>query len=309
MQVGVVLVHWNSGDFTRTCIQSLLDGSLRPWRILVWDNNSEDGAITEIRERYPEVQVVAHPKNVGFAEACNRASALLIQEGADTIWLLNNDTVVDPQCLSELAGHLETHPEVCMTTAKIYFTDHPNRIWYAGGTIRPVSLRLSFQRMYEEDDGRDSLPRYVSFASGCCMLLRADGIKKFGLFVPSFIAYSEDYELCLKLKYAGQKILYIPSSKLWHKVSASCKSSQIGVLAGTVSPLQHYWGTRNSLWALRLNVHNPFLLCVAICLFFADRMYISCGLLLFRRWEKLKMLWRGFAAGLLRLPPSNMDLE
>jgi len=302
MKIGVVLIHWNSGDFTRDCIQSLLNAQMKPWRIMVWDNASTDGAIDEIKERYPDIWIIEHHENIGFADACNRASEQLIDAGAEAIWLLNNDTIVDKECLTELVCYLEKDPGTCMTTGKIYYMDNPKQIWYAGGRIEPFSLLLSFRKLDQIDTGGDHTPFPVSFASGCCMLIRAEIIRNFGLFTPAFIAYAEDYEFCLKLKFAQQKILYIPSAIMWHKVSASCKKNNMGARLGRISPAQHFIGSRNQIWALRGAVPNSMHRKCAICLYLLDRLCISFGLLLFWRWEKLKMLWKGLVVGLTQSP-------
>lgn len=107
MRVRVVVVNWNSFDFTDRCLTSLersgfTNGDLE---IVVVDNASQDGSLERLRRAHGQVRYIANDLNLGFAEACNQG--MRDREGVDAVALVNNDAVVEPGWLESLCGVLE----------------------------------------------------------------------------------------------------------------------------------------------------------------------------------------------------------
>jgi GT2 family glycosyltransferase len=103
--------------------------------------------------------------------------------------------------------------------------------------------------MGTSDRERVDAPGPVDFISGCCLLLRREVFEAHGLYDAAFFAYDEDADWCLRMRARGLRLDYTPAARLRHKVSASLRKQDPG--QGTLSPLQHYFQTRNRLWILR----------------------------------------------------------
>ena len=296
-RIGVVLLNWNGGEFTVPCIESLLAGTLTPWRILVWDNASDDGSPDQISERFPQVKVIRSQSNVGFARANNLGAAELLREGVDYIWILNNDTVIDSYCLEKLLGVMEGHPERAAAIGKILYAEPSDLIWYAGGVCRHWTLNAYHRGVGEKDCGQYDQAEDVQFISGCCLFIRREVIERCGLFDEQYFAYDEDVDWCLRARQRGYVLRYEPGAVLWHRVSASLRKNTLGVQGGRVSARQHYLSTRNRLFTIRRHTQHSWQFISALAWFLVGRVLISGGLLIFRRWEKLRALWRGVVDG------------
>lgn len=297
VKVGVVLLNWNGGEFTIPCIESLLAGTMTPWRILVWDNASDDGSPDRIAERFPEVKVICSASNEGFARGNNLGAVELLREGADYIWVLNNDTIVDSCCLEKLLGSMERRPEAAAAIGKILYAEPSDLIWYAGAVCRPWSLEMCHRGASENDRGQYDQEGPVPFISGCCMLIRREALQACGLFDERYFIYYEDSDWSLRIRQNRWMLWYEPGAILWHRVSASMKKNTLGRAGGSVSAKQHYYSTRNRLFTIRRHANRPWQFVSAVTCLLFDRVLISAGLLVFQKWEKVRALWRGVADG------------
>ena len=147
------------------------------------------------------------------------------------ILTLNNDLVVAPDFLDQLVRAAESDRRTGIVGSKIYHYDYEGRrdvIWSAGGRIRWWALKVHDQLGEDDDD----LPAYqteteVDWISGCVMMFRSSLTDEIGLFNPWYFIGHEDVEYCLKAKGAGYKVVYVPTSRAWHKVGASRKKVYI----------------------------------------------------------------------------------
>ena len=98
-RVGIALLNWNGYADTARCLSSLRESRFRPATILVYDNGSTDGSAARLKTEFPEIELVLGGENHGFSEGNNRAAKQLLAAGMDYVWVLNNDTQVDPGCL------------------------------------------------------------------------------------------------------------------------------------------------------------------------------------------------------------------
>ena len=221
-KVGVILVNWNGGQLTKDCIDSLINGSEVPDYIVVVDNDSKDDSINLLTKSFGErIIFIKNDENKGFAEANNQGIALLDKKGAEYIWLLNNDTVVDRECLKELLTTQKSSNDekLAAVSSKIYYETEREKIWYAGAKRN----KYSFAVKHSTDDINEDIK--TPFISGCCIFAKTEVFRKYGGLQPRFIAYSEDDEWCLRLEQDGNYFMCISKSVLYHKVSASLKKN------------------------------------------------------------------------------------
>lgn len=232
---------------TLECLASLAALDYRNTQIIVVDNGSTDDSVAAIRERYPDVILIRNERNVGFAEGNNIAIGRALADGADLLMLLNNDAVVAPQTLTSLVEAATRNPQIGIVGPVIYSYSEPEHVWCSGAAIdwrngATVRLQDGVQR---QPDG--AAPEVVDFVSGCALCVKREVVEKIGLLDPRFFAYYEDTDWCVRAVKAGYLCAYVPSSRVWHRVSSTLTPA---------SPQVTYYMTRNQLLFLSKHVRG-----------------------------------------------------
>lgn len=238
--VGVVIINHNHKELLRACLKSWLACDYAPLTLMVSDNASTDGALDMLRDEFPSVRVLAHPRELGFAGAATAGLAALAAEHP-LLFLTANDTEVDPDMLSHLVAEAEAHPEAALFGPKIVYQQDRGLIWHLGGYVRPWRGDAGSYGLLRRDDGAFDEPRECDFVSGCGLLLRSQAGQESGFLDASLGFYDEDLDLCLRLRAKGWKIRSAPRARMAHRISATL---------GSNSPLSAYYTTRNHLGVL-----------------------------------------------------------
>jgi hypothetical protein len=191
------------------------------FNILVVDNGSTDGSVDTLKEKFPEVSILALENNLGYAGGNNRGFDSLEPEPPKFVIFLNNDTIVDENFIEPLVKQLLTKKHAGQTTPKIYYENDPQLIWYAGGIVNLWTGSIYHSGIRQNDGPGYSKTHKTKYATGCCFCMRYDEFKEFGGFDENFPMYSEDVDLSLWIRSAGKQVWFVPASKIWHKVSAS----------------------------------------------------------------------------------------
>ncbi len=237
-RVSVVIVNWNGKHHLGECLGSLRTQTFRDFEIILVDNGSQDGSGEYVREYFPEVRLVALRKNCGFAGGNN--AGIRVASGR-YLALLNNDTRVDAEWLTNLLKEAETGPsDVGMWASKILSYDNPGIIDNVGLLMYPDGLGRGKGRL-EADRGQYDQRSEAFFPSGCAGLYRREMLDEIGLFDEEFFAYADDVDLGLRARLAGWQCLYVPSAKVYHKYSASSSAH---------SPFKAFLVERNRIWVL-----------------------------------------------------------
>jgi GT2 family glycosyltransferase len=216
----VIVLSWNGAEDTLACLASLSRVRSPEFTTLLVDNASTDGTTTFVRKAFPDVEILELPRNLGFAGGNNAGFASLRGRGFETVLFLNNDTVVDSGFLHPLLDELKK-PWVGVASPKILYMDDPGRIWYAGGVLRPATGLIMHTGIRMPDGPRFSVARPVGYATGCCLAMRCCDFEAVGGFDERFGMYGEDVDLSIKVRRRGLVVMYQPSSRVWHRVSAS----------------------------------------------------------------------------------------
>ena len=143
----------------------------------------------------------------------------------DYLLLLNNDTVVDPEFLTEMVKLAEADTSYGIVGAKFYFYDDPNRIQFVGSGFNPwlgdvTGTVTGIKRVLgrkEYDKGQYNYDREVGVVPGWCELIKREVIEKIGLLNEDYFAAWEEVDYCLKAKEAGYRVMYAHRAKVWHK--------------------------------------------------------------------------------------------
>ena len=222
--LAVVVLSWNGRDLTRDTLGSLAACRLpEPWRLrtLVVDNASSDGSPQMVRDEFPDVELVALGENRRFAGGNNEGVKRALESGADAVMLLNNDVLADPGMIEKLLAALAEDPHAGAATPLIYFAPPTDRIWYAGGRCRPALAHSSHRGIRERDHGQYRSLEETGYLTGCCLLATAEAWRKVGLLDERYFIYAEDADWSLRARAAGYRLLFVPTARLWHRVSAS----------------------------------------------------------------------------------------
>jgi GT2 family glycosyltransferase len=233
-KVTIIILNWNGKEDTIECLESLKHITYPNYEILLVDNGSTDGSVECFREQYPGMEIIETGDNLGFAEGNNVGIRRAMDEGADYVLLLNNDTVVDTEFLGELVYTAKTHTKAGIVGPKIYFYN-TNRIQSCGGIISLYRGIVYGQKKYQNDSNQFNEAINTEFLSGCAMLIKIRVFEDVGFFDRSYFAYYEDTDLCVRTKSTGYDLLCAQSSRIWHKGSQSSKVNRYGL----------YYGTRN----------------------------------------------------------------
>ena len=223
MTLSIVIVSFNaSADLVR-CLESLHAAPpSTPHDIVVVDNASTDGGPGVVRERWPSVQLVQQPTNVGFAAGTN--AGIRATRGDLLLWL-NSDTVVPPGAIDTLIARLAAHPEAAVAGPRL--VDEAGRPELSfGPMISPLGeLRQKIAgRLYEAGAGPvvawiDRLTRresFVDWVSGACLLVSRADAEHVGLLDERYFLYTEDVDFCAALRARGRRILFAPSAEVIH---------------------------------------------------------------------------------------------
>jgi len=245
--VYIVILNWNGKEDTLECLRSVQAVDYPRYQILVVDNASSDGSAEAIRAAFPGVALIVNESNLGFAAGNNVGIEHALEEGADYIFLLNNDTTVDRMVLVELVKTCEADPTVGLASPKVYYYDLPNTIFYAGARRYWLPLFPDPIGIGEEDRGQHDAVREVDYVWGQAMFIKRRVIEDIGLFDPGFFMYYEDCDYCLRAAEVGYKIIYVPLARIWHKIGA-----------GTEGDLQARWRYRAQSMAYFHRKHSRF---------------------------------------------------
>ncbi|MGI5828168.1 MAG: glycosyltransferase family 2 protein [Patescibacteria group bacterium] len=253
-KIGIIILNYNGLTDTRNCLQSLSKIKKNSFteQLFVIDYSSNSLEADILRKEFPKTTVIRKERNLGFAGGNNIGVKKALDWGADYVLLLNNDTVVSDDFLSNLYAYLKKHPKVGCVSPKIYFARgyefHKKRykqtelgkvIWYAGGIIDWSNMYASHRGVDEVDRGQFDTVVDTDFISGCCVLVRRKLFKDLGLLNEKLFLYWEDNDFSIRAKHAGWKLRYVPNAYIWHKNAGS---------SGVGSEVQDYFMQRNRLW-------------------------------------------------------------
>ena len=185
--------------------------------IVVVDNGSSDGSVDYLR-RQDDVELVTNSSNLGFAEANNIG---ISRATGEFIFLLNNDTIVDPNFLAPLLAAMN-EPRVGACQAKTLTTTTPHMIDAYGSCMTWTGFLL--HHLYGQPDVPATPPFEIFAAKAAALLVRRTAIDAAGDFDPDFFAYLEDSDLSWRLWLSGWKILCVPESVVYHVAGATART-------------------------------------------------------------------------------------
>jgi GT2 family glycosyltransferase len=241
-----VILNTNRRQDTLECLASLAKTTYSNHKAIVLDNHSVDGSVEAIRLAYPQVQSIELQENLGYAGNNNVGIRAALDQGADWVFVLNEDTVLAPDCISHLVAVGESDSRIGIVGPMVYHHDEPDVIQSAGGLLGPYWQSIHIAKN-EVDTGQVNEPRLVEWISGCGLMIRRNTVEQVGLIDARYFYYWEETEWCLRAGKAGWRIMHVPGARMWHKGVQRNYSPQ---------PSVTYYSTRNHLLTLAKH-HAP----------------------------------------------------
>jgi GT2 family glycosyltransferase len=250
----VVIPNYNGAELLKNCLDSILEGSLRP-RIIVVDNGSQDGSCTMLDENYPQVLTVKLPVNTGFCHAVNTGLHLVQTPYA---MLLNNDTTVEKDALERLLEAIKRRPHSFAVQALMVSMQNPDIVDDAGDLY--CALGWAFAR--GKGKHRDSAAKSTALFAACAgaAVYRMNVFDKIGWFDERHYCYLEDIDIGWRAQIYGFRSYLEPAAVVHHAGSATTGSrynafkevmtaGNNALLLYKNMPLFQYW-LNAPLWAL-----------------------------------------------------------
>ena len=216
--VNIFVLNWNGENIIGDCLESLLNAKYKNKNIIVIDNGSSDDSIKYIHQKFPSIQIIPIKENLKYSKGNNFGFKKV--EKSDFSIFLNNDTIVDPNFISNIIDPFNHDKDIAQVAPKILY-DNSKLIWYAGGRVKLWLGLIYHIGIRKKDQSKFHLKREIDYASGCCFAVRSKIFESIGMFDESFEMYCEDVDLSLMIKKSGKKVIYAPKSIIWHKVSYS----------------------------------------------------------------------------------------
>ena len=237
MKLSVIIVNYNVEHFLEQCLNSVV-AAMKPisGEVIVIDNNSIDGSVEMVKEKFPQVKIIANKTNDGFSKANNQG--IKIAKG-EYVLLLNPDTVVEEHTFSRTVDFMDAHPEagglgVKMIDGKGHFLPESKRglptpavaFYKMIGLSRLFPKSRRFGKYHLGYLSSESVHE-VEILSGAFMLMRMEALEKTGYLDEDFFMYGEDIDMSWRIIKAGYKNYYFPETRIIHYKGESTKKSSV----------------------------------------------------------------------------------
>ena len=241
-KVTCILINWNGWQDTVECLTALRECAYPNFTAIVVDNGSTNDSVAKIKTAHPNILILESRNNLGFAGGNNIGIRHALAQGAEYVWLLNNDTEAAPDALSALITKILTDKRIGAVASVCYYADQPSIVQAWAGAR--VNLWTGYARNSTEPHSDD----WFHSLYGASMLISRPALEDAGLLDEGFFHYWEETEFCLRLRKKGWRLAAAPDSRVLHKVGAST--------GGNSLVLDRYF-TASGLRILRLHSVMP----------------------------------------------------
>jgi len=220
LDISIIVVSFNTKGLLLDCLASIFE-TVNGISFEVWvvDNNSTDGTVEAIRERYPDIKIIKNTTNLGFAAANNQAFR---QMNGDYALLLNTDTVLTNGAVQELFDFMEVNPEAGMACGQLLNLDgsSQNSIANFPTTLTLLSnetlLRILLPKKFPSKRRGYVSPLKIDSCIGACLMARKKAMDDMGLFDERYFFFFEETDWAYRMKRGGWAIYLVPTAKIFH---------------------------------------------------------------------------------------------
>jgi len=279
MKLSVIIVNYNVEFFLEQCLNSVYTALAHvEGEVFVVDNNSIDGSLAMVAEKFPQVHLIANKDNAGFSKANNQA--LRIAKG-DYHLLLNPDTIVEEATFLKVVAFMDAHPDagglgVKMIDGKGNFLPESKRglptpkdaFYKIFGLSRLFPRSKRFGRYHLSYLDKDQLHE-IEILSGAFMLMRKETLDKVGLLDEAFFMYGEDIDLSYRIVLGGYKNYYFPDTRIIHYKGESTRKSSVNYVfvfynAMIIFAKKHFSSKNARIYSFLINLAIYFRASVAL---------------------------------------------
>lgn len=249
--VSIIITTWNRLAALTNCLESIKKQSYCNYEIIVVDNNSTDNTTEFIKSTYAEIRLITLDTNYGPAYARNIATE---QANGELLFYVDSDNILDPDCIKELAGALNSDKSIGFVGPKMYYWEDKKRFWYTGVQLNMLTSHLQYNHTAKTDEGQCDEIIEVSHIPNCWMT-RKEVVDKIGLIDTIYFIFYEEADWAIRAKHAGYRILYIPKAVTYHDTKLPENDALRGKF-GTDQPYRLYYLARNRLIFMRRHGKN-----------------------------------------------------
>jgi len=308
VDLSIIIVNYNVKEFLQNLLHSIEKASLNiSHEIIIVDNASDDGSVELISEKFPSVRLIANTENLGFGKANNQA--LKIASGKYLL-LINPDTIVSEDTLDKMISFFENNSDAGLAGCKILNPEGSLQLacrrsfpgpWTSFCKVTGLSTLFPKSKLFARYNLTylDENKTYeVDAISGSFMMMRKETYDKVGGFDEEFFMYGEDLDLCYRIQQAGFKVFYSHTTQIIHYKGESTKRSRLdetkvfydamhlfvkkhfsssflveAILRSAIGVRKVIAFLGKSKLAIQAALIDFFIF--DICLFFAERIYLS----------------------------------
>jgi len=244
-KVGIVILTYNRVEVLKDCLLSILESTYRNYVVIIVDNASTDGTSDVIMSQFPSARLVRSEVNLGYTGGNNLGiKYALRKENCDYVFILNDDTIVNPNSMTKLINVAETNSKIGIVNPKILDSETRSRMCKRYGKYN-FYLGIGYSSLLNKNGIEE-----IDLMRGTSFLLKKEVIEKIGLMDENFFLYFDEADLSYRVKKAGYIIVYVPTAIVYHQILHS--------FSGTINPIVLYYSTRNELLFARKHL-NPLI--------------------------------------------------
>ncbi|MFC1915833.1 glycosyltransferase family 2 protein [Chloroflexota bacterium] len=250
-KVSIIILNWNGLGDTIECLESVKRITYPNYEVIVVDNGSTGNDAQVLKEKFGDwAHIIENDKNYGFCGGNNIGMRYALDKlHSDYLVLLNNDTIVAPELVTELVRVTEADSTIGIAGATMYYYDDPDRSFSFRGKAEfwhgyvVKMLRLAQDKIKGRvDNGQCELIREMDWVLGTCFLIKKKSVEDIGLLDENYFCYMEEVDYCIRAGKAGYKIVYVTEAKFWHKFKQSSRK---------VTGFSCYYAVRNRFRLVR----------------------------------------------------------
>lgn len=255
--ISVVIVAWNAKRYLELCLESLASAPpRRTMEVIVVDNASADGSVEMIETKFPWVNLIKSPENLGFSKGNNVA---IRQAQGRYIALVNPDVIVFPGCLDALADFLDQNPKVGNVGPRVLNPDMSLQstcrrfptLWNNFCSASGLSTRFTNSRFFA---GEHMLyfphdrTLAVDVIVGCFSFIRREAFDSVGLLDEDLFMYGDDVDWCRRARNAGWEVVFYPGAQAIHDRGKTTAPYPVRFAVAQQRSVLHYWSKHHGFW-------------------------------------------------------------
>ena len=208
-------------QLTIDCLKSLEKQHYNNFEVIIVDNASPENEVGKLEDFLKNYRLnhflIKNSKNWGYAEGNNIG---IRKSKGSILCILNNDTECESNLISECVKVLISRREYGICCPKIVYYEHPDLIWYGGGKISPLLLLTAIHKgiRRKSNETKYNILKETDYACGTSIFIKKEVINKIGLLDKTFFMYYEETDWNYRAKKNNYKIIYVPSTKVFHKI-------------------------------------------------------------------------------------------